>query len=140
MPPRLAEIVRSFPIQSLTGSLPLLRRLLLPLRLFLLRLIRFRCPRRGLLARWLRLRTRFRRRRTALGLRTFARRRSLRPLSRLIPIGRRLTHFRSIVWLRWRRTIRFRPSVRLSYRRSIRFRPITWLACRRTIRLRPPPP
>ena len=135
MPPRSPAM---FPIRSQTGTLPLLRRLLLPLRLFLrLRLFRFRGPRCRLLALWLRLHTRFRRRRrTALGLRTFARRRRLRPLRRLTPIGRRLTHFRSIVWLRCRRTIRFRPSVWLRYRRTIRFRPITWLACRRTVRFR----
>src|ERR1700687_155064 len=139
--------VRRSPIRSQPGTLPLLRRLLAPLRLFLLRLVRFRCSRRGLLVLWLRRRTRFRRRRsTALGLRTLARRRSLRPLSRLIPSGRRLpgwlgrrraAHFWSSVWLRCRRTIRFRPIVWLRRRRTIRFRPIVWLRRRRTIRFRP---
>src|SRR3984893_5287678 len=139
MPPRLPEMF-AVPDSTPDRTLSLLRRLLLifPLRLFLLRLVRFPCPRRRLLTLWLSLRTRFRRRRrTALGLRTLARRRSLRPLSRLTPIGRRLTHFRSIVWLRCRRTIRFRPSVRLRYRRTIRFRPIIRLRCRRSIRFRP---
>src|ERR1700730_7555634 len=138
MPPRLPEMF-AVPDSTPDRTLSLLRRLLLifPLRLFLLRLVRFPCPRRRLLTLWLSLRTRFRRRRrTALGLRTLARRRSLRPLSRLTPIGRRLTHFRSIVWLRCRRTIRFRPSVRLRYRRTIRFRPSVRLRYRRTIRFR----
>src|SRR4029077_12957409 len=126
-----------FPRRSQTGTLPLLWRFVLPLRLFLLRPARFRSPRRGLLALWLKLRTRFRwRRRTTLGLRSFARRRSLRPLSRLAPVGRRLTHFRSIAWLRRLWTAPFRPSVWLRCRRTIRFRTITRLRCRRTIRFR----
>jgi hypothetical protein len=168
MPPRLAAIFAvRFPVEYATpagvitasagsqpGTQPLLGWLLVPLRLFLL-LLRFRCSRRGLRAqlfrrRMPRFRRRSRRRRSALGLRTLARRRSLRPLSRLISGGRRLIDLRSIVRLRYWRTIRFRPSVwlrcrwtvhirsivRLRCRRTIRFRPIVWLRCRRTIRFR----
>lgn len=109
-------------------------------------LLLFWRPRPGLRALLLlRCRPRFRRGRSALGLRTLARRRSLRPLSRLIPVGLRLVirlgcrrtaglrSIRPIVRLGCGRTIRFRPI----WFRTVGLRPIVRLRCRRTIRFRP---
>src|ERR1039458_5084207 len=115
-----------------TKALSLLRRLLVFFWLFvrlllLLRLLFLRLLRRRLRVLLLRRRPRFCRRRGVLGLRPLARRRSLWPLSRLIPtrlrprirLGRRRTvRFR----LRGRRTGRFRLLVRLCRRRTVRFR------------------
>src|SRR5712692_3094343 len=115
---------------------PLLWRLLFLLLLFVGTLLLFRRPRRGLRALlFLRRTPRFRRRRrSVLGLRRLAPRRSLRPLSRLIPVG-----LRTIVWLRSRRTVgvrSIRPTVRLNCRRTIGLRPSVRLGCRRTLRFR----
>src|ERR1035441_10549361 len=87
-------------------------RLLLFLRLLLLRLLR-----RGLRVLLRRRSPRFCRRRGVLGLRPLARRRSLWPLSRLIPTG-----LRPRIRLGGRRTVRFRLLVRLCGRRTVRFR------------------
>src|ERR1035437_6607464 len=110
-----------------TKALSLLRRLLVFFWLFVRLLLLLRLLRRGLRVLLLRRRPRFCRRRSVLGLRPLARRRSLWPLSRLIPtrlrprirLGRRRTvRFR----LRGRRTGRFRLLVRLCRRRTVRFR------------------
>src|ERR1035441_3828861 len=86
-------------------ALPLLRRLLVSLRLFALFLLVFGLLRCGLRARLLlRSSLRFRGRRGARGLRALARGRSLWPLSRLIPAG-------------------LRPRIRLGYRRTGWVRP-----------------
>src|ERR1035441_11073959 len=70
-----------------TKALSLLRRLLVFFWLFLRLLLLLRLLRRGLRVLLLRRRPRFCRRRGVLGLRPLARRRSLWPLSRLIPNG-----------------------------------------------------
>ena len=98
----------------------LLRRLLIPLWLFVLLLFLFRLHRSGLRP-LLRCRSCFRRRRSVLGLRTLVRRKRLRPLRGLIPV-----RLRPIVRLRCGRTIRFggcRFTVALCPRRTVRFGP-----------------
>src|SRR5712692_7835618 len=82
---------------------PLLRRLLVLLLLFVGTLLLFRRPGCGLrVLLFLRRTPRFRRRsrRSVLGRQRLVPRSSLRPLSRLIPVG-----LRTIVWLRSRRTV-----------------------------------
>ena len=64
-------------IKSQSEALPLLRRLVISLRLFLLLFLLFRLHRPGLRPLLFLRRTFFRRRRSALGLRTLARRGSL---------------------------------------------------------------
>jgi hypothetical protein len=99
-------------------------------------LLLFWLPRRWLLVllflrRTPRLR---RRRRSVLGLRRLAPRRSLGPLSRLIPIG-----LRPIVRLRSRCTVgvrSIRTTARLDCRRTVWLRPGARLNCRRMLRFR----
>ena len=125
-------------MHSQSEALPLLRRLLVRFRLFFLLLLLVRLQRPGLRALLLlRLTLRFRRRRSALGLRALARRRSLRPLSRLIPVG-----LWPVIRLGGWRPVGLRPVIRLGRWRTIRLRPIVrlgrgWAIGLSSVRFRP---